>query len=225
MKLTVFNGSPRGENSNTKILLAHFLEGFVRNPGNSYQEYYLIHTREHTSYARIFRESEAVLLAFPLYADAMPGLVKAFIEELQPLSGPRESGAPKKLLFLVQSGFPEAIHLAAVEKYLLKLAGRLGWDSPGAVIKGGVEGIQAMPPKMTRKLFGLFSALGENFGRTGVLDGKIIRKIRGMERIPLWLFPLLYLMKCLGLMDFYWNAMLKENKAFERRFDRPYPLD
>ena len=29
MKLTVFNGSPRGKKSNTTILLEHFLKGFM----------------------------------------------------------------------------------------------------------------------------------------------------------------------------------------------------
>lgn len=222
MKLVIFNGSPRGEQSNTKILLEQFLRGFTQTPGNSHEEYYLIHTKEHSSYARIFHESEAVLLAFPLYTDAMPGIVKAFIEELAPKSGLQESEVQKKLLFLVQSGFPEAIHLAAVEQYLLKLARRLGYESPGAIIKGGAEGIQTMPPQMTRKLFSQLNALGEIFGRTGVLNGELLKQVRGMERFPVWMFPVIYLMKWLGLMDNYWNSQLKENKAFERRFDRPY---
>jgi hypothetical protein len=222
MKLVIFNGSPRGEKGNTRILLQQFLQGFSETLGNSYEEYYLIHTKEHSNYARIFWESEAVLLAFPLYTDSMPGIVKAFIEELAPETGLQESGAQKKFLFLVQSGFPEAIHLAAVEQYLLKLARRLGCDSPGVIIKGGAEGIQVMAPPMTRKLFSRFYALGKAFGRTGVLDEKLLKKVRGMNRFSVWMFPVLYLVKWLGLMDFYWNDQLKENKAFERRFDRPH---
>jgi len=37
MKLTVFNGSPRGEESNTGTLLEHFLNGFVETQGNTYE--------------------------------------------------------------------------------------------------------------------------------------------------------------------------------------------
>ena len=33
MKLAVFNGSPRGKNSNTRILLEHFQNGFENNGG------------------------------------------------------------------------------------------------------------------------------------------------------------------------------------------------
>jgi hypothetical protein len=220
MKLAVFNGSPRGEKSNTGILLQQFLGGFIQIPGNCFEEYYLVHTNEHSNYARIFRESEAVLLAFPLYTDAMPGIVKAFIEELA--TQPMESGTQQKLLFLVQSGFPEAIHLATVEQYLLKLARRLGYDSPGVIIKGGVEGIQVMPPQMTRKLFSRLKALGEIFGRLGVLDEGLLKKVRGMKRFPRWIFPVIYLLKWMGMMDSSWNDTLKKNNAFERRFDRPY---
>jgi hypothetical protein len=225
MKLVIFNGSPRGEKGNTKILLEHFLRGFMQTPGNLYEEYYLLHTREHEYHARIFNESEAVLLAFPLYTDAMPGIVKAFIEELAPYPESPQPESRPKLLFLVQSGFPEAIHLETLGRYLAKLAGRLGYECPGVIIKGGVEGIQIMPPKMTRKLFHQMFTLGESFGRTGSLDSKILEKMRSMKRFPLWIFPVLYLMKWFGLMDFYWNQTLKENNAFSRRFDRPYPLD
>jgi NAD(P)H-dependent FMN reductase len=222
MKLIIFNGSPRGEKSNTKIILENFLLGFSRISGNSYEQYYLVETSRHPDYARIFRESEAVLLAFPLYTDAMPGIVKAFIEELAPVTEPEEAAAKKKLLFLVQSGFPEAVHLAAVEQYLLKLARRLHCDSPGVIIKAGAEGIQEMPPSMNRKLFRRLEALGENFGRTGSLDRELLKKIRGFKYFPAWMFPVLYLMKWSGLMDWYWNGTLKKNNAFERRFDRPY---
>ncbi|HEX3048357.1 MAG TPA: NAD(P)H-dependent oxidoreductase, partial [Bacillota bacterium] len=168
MKLVMFNGSPRGEAGNTRILLEQFAKGFVTNQGNSVEEYYLKKTAEHFRYAEIFQESEAVLLAFPLYTDAMPGLVKAFIEMLRPVEFSSEAPDQKKIIiFLVQSGFPEAIHCATIAKYLKKLARRLGCECGGVIIKGGVEGIQAMPPQMTRKLFGQFSTLGEIFGKAG----------------------------------------------------------
>jgi len=41
MRLTVFNGSPRGEESTTTILLKHFLNGFITTDGNTYEINYL----------------------------------------------------------------------------------------------------------------------------------------------------------------------------------------
>jgi multimeric flavodoxin WrbA len=223
MKLAIFNGSPRGESGNTRILLEEFTKGFTTTPGNSCEEYYLKKTAEHSRYAEIFQESEAVLLAFPLYTDAMPGLVKAFIERLRLEQNSSKALDQKKtIIFLVQSGFPEAVHCETVAKYLKKLARRLGRECGGVIIKGGVEGIQAMPPQMTQKLYRQFYALGENFGKTGELDEASLRKLRGMNRLPVYMIPVLYVMKWLGLMDFYWNKKLKENGAFKRRFDRPY---
>jgi multimeric flavodoxin WrbA len=226
MKLTVFNGSPRGEKSNTRILLEQFLNGFTQTPGNSFEEHYLIHTTEHLRFAEAFQKSEAVLLAFPLYTDAMPGIVKAFIEELKPKGAPAGNSptaiTKKKILFMVQSGFPEAIHSVAVEKYLIKLARRLECECAGVIVKGGAEGIQSMPAKMTQKLFTQFSMLGAAFGESGKLDENILKVIRGINRFPVFMLPLFYLIKLTGIMDSYWNGKLKENNAFKQRFDRPY---
>jgi multimeric flavodoxin WrbA len=41
MRLTVFNGSPRSVNSNSKVLLDYFLKGFIELKGNSYELFYL----------------------------------------------------------------------------------------------------------------------------------------------------------------------------------------
>ena len=41
MKLTIFNGSPRGKVSNTKVLVDQFLDGFMKGSGNSYKIVYL----------------------------------------------------------------------------------------------------------------------------------------------------------------------------------------
>ena len=82
MKLTVFNGSPRGPKSNSKVLLARFLEGFGETEGNSHDIHYLNRVGRQEDFRRAFIEAECVLLAFPLYTDAMPGVVKSFIEAL-----------------------------------------------------------------------------------------------------------------------------------------------
>ena len=74
-------------------------------------------------FLKLFQEAEQVLLAFPLYTDCMPGIVKVFIESLEPLCS--REGNPD-VGFIVQSGFPEAIHSRYVEKYLEKPSLRLG---------------------------------------------------------------------------------------------------
>ena len=215
MKLTVFNGSPRGNRSNTKILLEHFLAGFATTSGNTYELAYLVPAQEEDDLVRLFREAEQVLLAFPLYTDAMPALVKTFIESLKPLCG--QQGNPD-LGFIVQSGFPESTHSRYVERYLEKLAARLGCRDTGTIIKGGIEGIQSFPTGMNRSLFKSFFNLGTIFGATGRFDEKILRQLAKPEKLSKVQFKIF---KYAG-ETFYWNKLLKKNSAFEKRFDQPY---
>ena len=78
MQLTVFNGSPRGRKSNSKIILDQFLSGFETTPGNSYELHYLNRLKETEHFVQAFAEADTVLLTHPLYTDAMPAIVKAF---------------------------------------------------------------------------------------------------------------------------------------------------
>jgi multimeric flavodoxin WrbA len=80
MRLTVFNGSPRSEDSNSKTLLDHFLKGFCETMGHSYELFYLKQTDEIDNHCRKFQEAENIIIAFLLYFDSMPALVKNFIE-------------------------------------------------------------------------------------------------------------------------------------------------
>jgi len=228
MKLTIFNGSPRGKGSNTKILLDHFTRGFteIAHTGengetipNKIDLAYLAKVRDMEEYVEMFREAERVLLAFPLYTDAMPGIVKHFIESLEPLCGMKNN---PEIGFIVQSGFPEPAHSRYVEKYLEKLAARLHCKYLGTVVKGGVEGIQVQPPGMTKKLFDSFYRLGLEFGKTGAFDDGILRSLAPRERLSGFVRFVLTILSPTGLPNFYWNRQLKKNNAFDKRFARPY---
>jgi len=223
MKLTVFNGSPRGKGSNTKILLEHFINGFMTTDGNTYELAYLNRVKDSDDFIKLFQDAEQVLLAFPLYTDAMPAIVKTFIELLEPLCD--KEGNPD-IGFIVQGGFPEAIHSRYVERYLEKLAGRLRCRYKGTVIRGmgeiiRGEAIGAVPGWMNKKLYKSFYELGKSFGKTGEFNEQIVRKLAKPERLTkfnFWGFKLLYDITSI----IYWNKMLKENNAFEKRFDKPY---
>ena len=219
MKLTVFNGSPRGTNSNTTILLEQFLKGFSETPGNEFELLYLIHVDKQEEFLEKFSSAEAVLLAHPLYTDAMPAIVKTFIEFLDPLAG-RNNNPP--IGFIIQSGFPEAIHSRPLERYMVKLAKRLGCPLYGTAVRGGIEGIRSMPPYMTKKVFNLFYRLGKNFGATGQFDPAIVKKVAGREQFSNAAKITVKIMSVLKLSDIIWNSLLKKNNAFDRRYAKPY---
>ncbi len=220
--LTVFNGSPRGQKGNTPLLLDQFLKGFTANPGCTYELYHLNHIKDAIRFQQAYSEASATLIGFPLYTDAMPGLVKAFIETLEPFKS-RPGNPP--MGFLVQSGFPEAAHSRHVEAYLEKLAGRLGSPYLGTIVKGGAEGIQSMPESMTKKLFESFFQIGKSFGETGRFDPVLLQALARPEKYPFFLGPVFKLLSLTPLLSFYWDGQLKQNGAFEKRFAKPYAVE
>lgn len=239
MKLTVYNGSPRGVHSNTKVLLSSFLAGFAGTPGNSFEIAYLISRTRSDEHVRLFGEAECVLIAFPLYHDSMPAPVKDFIEDLAAFCG-RANNPP--LAFIVQSGFVESVHSEAVERYLARLSVRLGCEYKGTVIRGAGEAVRIVSSqrgfvgKLIVKFSGLtniagvghcldikklrrsFYDLGTTFGRTGMLDQKIVAALarpRTISRLSFWFANTV-------TNTLYWNRLLRSNGAYRKRYRRPY---
>lgn len=218
MKLVIFNGSPRYKKSNSKILIDHFLKGYNKICSKPVSVHYLANRKQKNEQKEIFKNSEIVIIVFPLYTDCMPGIVKEFFESVVEL----KLTSSKKIGFVVQSGFPEAIHSIYIERYLEKLTKRIQCEYLGTIIKGGAEGIQIMPPSMTKKLFGRFESLGEYFAKNEKFSTEIkqtLRKPYKMSPVRIFLFKLL---SRTGLTNFYWNSNLKKNNAFSNRFDKPF---
>lgn len=211
------NGSSRGKRSNTAILLKHFTDGFMATQGNSYELAYLIRLNEHPAFVEKLRKADAAIIAFPLYTDSMPAIVKEFIETL----GAGKGNMPA-LGFIIQSGYPETIHSRFVEKYCEKLARRLNARYLGTVIRGGIEGIQTKPPLLTRRIFMAFRSLGRHFGVTKEFHPIIKKKLAGRDRMSTAGLILFGILKITGISNLHWNKVLKKNGVYKCRFDRPY---
>lgn len=219
MKLTVFNGSPRRKKSNTALLLEHFLKGFMETEGNSYELVYIGNYKAEGKLVEMFKEANNVILAFPLYTDCMPGIVKSFIESLKPLCG--KQGNPS-LGFMVQGGFPEAYQSRFVERYLEKLAKRLSCQYVDCIVKGGIEGFQTMPQFMTKKVFSYLYEIGKVYGKSGKFDEELLNKLAKPEHLSALRRLFFKFAMLTGMANIHWDRQLKENKAFEKRFDKPY---
>jgi hypothetical protein len=196
----------------------HFLEGFSKVPGSSHRVFMLFKRKQFADFVEAFSKSQNVILAMPLYVHAMPGLVKHFIEALEPV----DPTGNISLGFIVQSGFPAGHHSRHLEAYLERLPAMLGCRYLGTVIKGGVEGIQIKPPFLTRKLYERFGLLGEHFGRNGTFDPKLIEELSQPEWLSRRRRAFYRVLKWVKLADYYWDRTLKKNKVYDRRFDRPY---
>jgi multimeric flavodoxin WrbA len=217
--LTIFNGSPRGRKANTALLFEKFLAGFSSIPGYTGEVFDLNRQHDTPRFTQAFADAECVLLGFPLYTDSMPGLVKAFIETLEMY---RDRAGNPPIGFLVQSGFPESTHSRHIERYLERLAARLGSPYLGTIVKGGVEGIQIMPDNITRKLYTGLQQIGHTFAQTGRFDPDLLRTLAKPEWYPAYLAPVFKLFVKTPLATFYWDGQLKKNGVYDQRFARPY---
>jgi len=165
-----------------------------------------------------FARAECAILGFPLYTDSMPGIVKHLSRRLNAVG----SGNNPPLGFLVQSGFPEGLHSRYVERYLEKLAARMGSPYLGTIVKGGGEGTRSMPSEMTRTLFTKLQALGAGLAADGRFDPQILKTIAKPERYPAILGPVFQVILRLPFAHAYFDNMMKQNGAYEKRFARPF---
>ena len=219
MKLTVYNGSPRGEKSSSTALLEHFLAGFLETAGNSYEVFHLNRVNRQDEFVKAFGEAEAIILIAPVYTDSMPAVVKTFIESLSAYTE-KEENPP--LGFILHSGFPEAVHSRYAERYFEKLARRLNSPCTGTIVRGGSEGIREMPNFLTKKVFGTFHELGRIYGETGKFDPPLVHSLAKRDRFSFPMRLLVRVMKPLGLTNAGWNTKLKANKMLSHSRDRPY---
>ena len=214
-RITVFNGSPRGKNGNTPIMLGELMKGF----GGEYEILHLVQIKKLEEQVKAYQEAECVWLGFPLYTDAMPGLVKNFIEALEPF---RNNGNNPPMGFLVQSGFPEGIHSRYVERYLESLAKRLGSPYLGTIIKGNGEGTRIKVDAGNIDLFKKLNVLGTGFAQGGQLKLSILKSLARPERYPRVLGPLYKWFLNTKMAHTYFDGMLSENEAYDRRNDQPF---
>ena len=219
MKLSIINGSPRGKGSNSKILTDQFRKGFCSVESHCDIREYFIKSATYPELINALVSSDFAIIIFPLYTDAMPGIVKRFFEEF---TNYHLKNHKLKLGFIVQSGFPEAIHSRYLEKYLDKLAKRLEIDYLGTVIKGGIEGIKIQPKWMTRKTMEMFYDLGQHMALDWELNNEIIKRLSTPELLSRFFIFMYRVIGKLGFTNFYWDQQLKKNNAFGNRFAQPY---
>jgi multimeric flavodoxin WrbA len=209
-KLILYNGSPRLHGSNTALILQAISEAYgaqviVRD---------LKQKKMWAQWAADFSSDGTVIFFLPLYVHAMPSHVMAFLELLQPSSG--------SLGFIVQQGFPESSQSYFLEAYFENLTRRLQRDYLGTAIKGGVEGFQLQPAKEQEKIIAPFVELVGSILENGKMSAQILAKLADSLYLSKGMLFLFKLLAPTGLIQFYWDRQLKQNDAFQQRFDRPY---
>ena len=216
MSLIIYNGSPRGEKSNSSTITSWFLEGY----GNENIEIrFLKKFKQHNNYAEEMSSYDQVLMIFPLYVDGMPGQVKHFFEVL---SSFKETLRDKQITYIIHSGFSSGIQSETLKQYLNRFSQILGLNNHGVIIIPGSEGFRHMPPAMTKKKRLTVARLGALYRSNNSYNTADLLFLYGKEkhsRFALFLFKIMYF---LGLANWYWSSQLKKNKAYKNRLDAPY---
>lgn len=177
MHLTIVNGSPRGKEGNTGILLSYFLRGFKRTNGNDFKQHYLKNLSDYSPVIREVLNSDTILLAFPMCVNSLPGIVKKFIEELENFSDKLKNA---KILFLIQSNHSKASQSKYIHRYCKELSARLNSHHLGSIVRCSSLGMRFLPER-EGDLIKLIK-LGKEFGITGNLNNEIAERYMNTDR-------------------------------------------
>ena len=217
MSLVIFNGSPRGTGSNSKLMADSFLKGFAAESSEESKVFYLIKKKDLELHKEEFKNAEKVIFIFPLYTDAMPGMVKEFFEEAEEYNSEN-----KKLGFIVHSGFPEAIHSECLAEYLKRFAEIIKAEYTGTVIAGGSEALKFTDEKMQNKKLAPFYALGSGYASNSKFDSEITENLSKIRRFNGFILVILKICISLGIFNINWNKILKKNGSMDKRLAKPY---
>lgn len=212
MQYLLFNGSPRGKNGNSERISRQFADGLLETKDISTEMISLNRPSSREEGAQKFASADCAILVFPLYTDAMPGIVMDFIEKLEPYKAKLQH---LSLGFIVHSGFPEGLQSRGVEKYLVRLTALLGAQYAGTVVAAGSMG-------MSPKKLEIIRELGRRFPEKMVFDPALLPRASSFEKLPKFMVPIMSLLCKTRFMNTYWDQDLKKNGAFADRFAKPY---
>lgn len=214
MSLTVYNGSPRGEKSNSKVISSWFI-GDEKDV--SYK--YLNKVNQYNTYLEEAKKEGKILFVFPLYVDGMPGQVKEFFETMM---DHKEKFKNVDVTYIIHSGFSEGIHTKHLANYLKRFSSILGMNHCGVITIPGSEGFRLMPPKMTEKKSVQVAGFGKQFMAGQRYSQEALLKLQGPLVDTRFKIGLMKLINKVGLTNIHWNNQLKKNNAYENRYDAPY---
>ena len=197
MHVLIINGSPRVKKySNTDKILEKFTEGMCEN-GNTFEQYEVSDRNSWNDMRKAFNENKNILIALPLYVECIPGLLMEFLETLSP----KNDGS--QMAFILQSGFAEGIQLRCGEAYLEILAGKLGCEYKGCLVKGNNFSIRFLEEKDREKTTLPYKEMGREFALNGGFDSDKCRKFTGPEIFPAYIRVLVgFLFKTAGKKGF-----------------------
>ncbi len=177
MHVLIINGSPRiKRDSNTDKILEKFTEG-MSDSGCTFEQYEISNRTQWDKIRERYYQCDNILIALPLYVECIPGLLIEFFESIEKTDN-------KKIAFILQSGFAEGVQLRCGEKYLKMLAGSLGCEYCGTLVKGDNFSIRLNEGADRDKITLPYKEMGKIYGRDGNFSSEECSKFTGPEIFP-----------------------------------------
>lgn len=217
MKITAFNGSPWGQDGHTHIMVQEFSAGAVQ-AGAEIQSIPLVRKEirmcircggcfyktpgkcalkdDMSELVRKFLASDVVIFATPVYIDNVTGLMKVFIDRLQPVFEPyyekdssgecrhrvRFKKCPK--LFVISScGMPGQSHFQVLQLFFRRMARSIHTEIVGEIYRSAAgllllsrQEFQFKPVVMRYKE--LLFAAGKEFAGTGRIGPETLQRLQ-----------------------------------------------
>jgi NAD(P)H-dependent FMN reductase len=214
MKLVIINGSPRGRKSNSRVLTNWIAES-IENTLDIH-EFFAIETKKYQAVINSITDDCSILIAFPLYTDSMPAILKQLLEAIEVIKGKRKN---VRIYYIVQSGFTGANHCRFVEKYLVYYIKYMGYTYMGTAVSPAGEGLRLMPKFVTRNVKNKVKQLADNIKENEPYNKRILAKLTKREK-PNFLFCTLVKSGHFG--NGYFKYMLRKNKVYDIRYNKPY---
>lgn len=152
-RVVLLTGSPRTMTSNSHFFGSYLLERLADH-GADVQEIQLYTTmasshRRPAALAAI-DAADLLVLACPLYVDALPAPVTAALEQLDARRPGDAAPTDQRLVALLNCGFPEPEHNATAMAIAARAARAIGARWAGGLALGGGEGVIARQPLSER---------------------------------------------------------------------------
>jgi len=191
IKLVIFSCSPRPEKaSNTAAIVGAFKDGFLSEENQKIDVYFLYKRSEWDNYRKIFKESNEIIFALPLFVECVPGLLMEFLESLEPKTNDE---IKSKIGFILNGGFEEACQFRTCEKYLETLPSYFNCDYSGTLIKGGMFPLLIFSEANKAKKLKPFYEMGKIYAKERLFEKSKVTKFAAPERLSNFLCLLVLL--------------------------------
>ena len=220
MKSVIFSCSPRPEKaSNTAAIVGAFKTGFYLEVNQEIDVYFLYKRSEWDNYRKIFKESNEIIFALPLFIECVPGLLMEFLERLEPKI---DNGIKTKMGFILNSGFEEACQLRTCEKYLETLPSFFNCEYSGTLFKGGMFGLSIVSDDKKAKMLQPFYNMGKTYAKERIFEKSRVTKFAAPEKYSKFFCFLIILLSPISKIA--WWFMARKFGVTDKLDKRPYEI-